>query len=364
MARYRIGVVGCGSIGRAHAYGWTHSERTELVALADITPAARDEVGEEFGVPEASRYADFREMLAKERPDVVSVCLWHGQHAPTVIALAASEHRPKLIICEKPMATSLGEAEQMIVAAKRSKVKLAIGHQRRFLPGWNIARDLVAEGAIGKVTHLWSNVADGLLNWGTHTIDMMRFIMGDPAATSVVGAVQRASDRYERGMRIEDSCLGLIQFANGAQATIESDLTPRETASINCTFYGSEGMIQVDENDVKLMNASTNGWKQLTTFEHKDSFEDAFVAQSYGIADWLDGTVDTYRGEAQNAYAVMEIMMALYESARLKEVTRLPLATRANPLDLMVESGDLPVQRPGRYDIRSSHVRGEGMSWV
>ena len=362
MARYRVGLIGCGSIGRAHAYGWTNNERTELVALADITPAARDEFGEEFGVEERKRYADFREMVTKEQPDIVSVCLWHGQHAPTVVALAAMQ--PKLILCEKPMATSLGEAEQMIVAAKRNKVRLAIGHQRRFLPGWNIARDLVAEGAIGNVTHVWSNVADGLLNWGTHTIDMMRFIMGDPAATAVVGAVQRHSDRYERGMRIEDSCLGLIQFENGAQATIQSDLTPRETASINCDFYGTEGVIKVDENAVKLMNASTNGWKQLSSFEWNNSFRDAFLAQTHGIADWLDGTVEEYRGEAQNAYAVMEIMMALYESARLKEVTRLPLQTRDNPLDLMVESGDLPVQRPGKYDIRSSHVRGEAMSWV
>ena len=66
-------------------------------------------------------------------------------------------------------------------------------------------------------------------------------------------------------MRIEDSCLGLIQFENGAQATIESDLTPRETASINCNFYGTEGVIQVDENAVRLMNASTNGWKELSS---------------------------------------------------------------------------------------------------
>jgi len=161
MARYRVGVIGCGSIGRAHAYGWTNTERTELVALADITPEVRDELGEEFGVPEKARYDDFREMVELERPDIVSVCLWHGQHASTVIALAALQ--PKLIICEKPMATSLGEAEQMIVAAQRNRVKLAIGHQRRFLPGWNIARDLVANGAIGQVTHLWSNVADALL---------------------------------------------------------------------------------------------------------------------------------------------------------------------------------------------------------
>jgi hypothetical protein len=56
--------------------------------------------------------------------------------------------------------------------------------------------------------------------------------------------------------------------------------------------------------------------------------------------------------------------MALYESARLKEITRLPLLTRDNPLDLMIDSGELSVLRPGRYDIRSSHVRGEGMSWL
>lgn len=363
MARYRVGIIGCGSIGRAHAHGWTSCEQTELVALADITPEARDEFGEEFGVAEDKRYGDFREMLDAENLDIISVCLWHGQHAPTVIAAAA--RRPKLILCEKPMATTLGEAEQMIVAAQRNKVRLAVGHQRRFLPGWVEARRLFAEGAIGKPVHLWSTVADGLLNWGTHTIDLMRYIMGDPAATAVVGAVQRQSDRYERGMRIEDSCLGLIQFENGAQATIQSDLTPREQASINCTFYGTEGVMSVDENQVRLMNATTNGWKELTTWEWKQSFRDAFVSQAHGIAEWLDGSVDSYRGEAANAYAVLEIMMALYESARLKEVTRLPLLTRDNPLELMVESGELPILRPGKYDIRASHVRyGEGMSWI
>ena len=94
------------------------------------------------------------------------------------------------------MATSLGEAEQMIVAAQRNKVRLAIGHQRRFLPGWNDRARPRRRGRDRPVRlHLWSTVADGLLNWGTHTIDMMRYIMGDPAATAVVGAVQRHSDR-------------------------------------------------------------------------------------------------------------------------------------------------------------------------
>jgi predicted dehydrogenase len=362
MASYRVGIIGCGSIARAHAHGWTTCEHTDLVALADITPEARQEFGDTFGIAPEMRFGDMREMLDAVKPDIVSVCLWHGQHAEAVVA--AASRRPQLILCEKPMATSLGEAEQMMTAAQRNKVRLAIGHQRRFLPGWNEARRLVAEGAIGRPHHLWSTVADGLLNWGTHTIDMMRYIMGDPAATAVVGSVQRQTDRYERALRIEDSCAGIIQFDNGAQAVIESDLTPREQASINCDFYGTEGVLTVDENDVRLMNADTNGWQVVSGGEDSHSFRDAFQAQAYGLVDWLEGQVEDYRGEARNAYAVLEIMMALYESARLNEVTRLPLATRLNPLDMMVEAGALPVTRPGKYDIRSFLVRGEGMSWL
>jgi predicted dehydrogenase len=74
MARYRVGLIGCGSIGRAHAYGRTNNERVELVAIADITASARDDFGEEFGVAENQRYTNFREMLEKEKPDIVSVC--------------------------------------------------------------------------------------------------------------------------------------------------------------------------------------------------------------------------------------------------------------------------------------------------
>lgn len=363
MATYRVGIIGCGSIARAHAHGWTNCEQTQLVALADITPEARDEFGNAFGITPDKRYADYREMLDEEKLDIVSVCLWHGQHAPAVVAAAA--RRPQVILCEKPMATNLGEAEQMLVAAQRNKVRLAIGHQRRFLPGWVEARRLVVEeGAIGRPVHLWSTVADGLLNWGTHTIDMMRYIMGDPAATAVMGTVQRQTDRHERALRIEDACAGIIQFANGAQAAIQSDMTPREQASINCTFYGSDGVLAVDENNVRLMNGETNGWRVVSEGTPGHTFRDAFAAQAHGIVDWIEGRVEQYRGEAQHAYAVLEIMMALYESARLREITRLPLATRLNPLDLMVDTGQLPVVRPGKYDIRSFLVRGESMSWL
>ena len=66
-------------------------------------------------------------------------------------------------------------------------------------------------------------------------------------------------------------------------------------------------------------------------------------------------------GEAKHGRAAVEIIMAIYESARMHEVVQLPLRTHANPLDLMIENGDLPIERPGRYDIRAFLLHGESM---
>ncbi len=355
MARYRVGIIACGGIARAHARGWSQTPDVEIAALADSNPQALTEFGEAYDVPPERRYLDYRAMLDREQPDIVSVCSWHGQHAEMTIAAAA--RKPRVILCEKPMATSLGEADAMITACERNGVRLAIGHMRRFYRGWEEARRLVAAGAIGTPQRVWSLVHDGLLNWGTHTIDGLRFVLGDPAAESVFGAIERKTDRYERGLRIEDAGMGLITLAGGTIVALLDDLTPY--GSINFQITGSEGILDVDEDTIRLLNGKSSGWK---TIEHER--RDPFVGQAQGIVEWLDGTVEDYRGEGKQGRATLEILMAIYESVRTHGVVRLPLKTRVNPLDLMVESGHLAVEYPGKYDIRSFLVRGEAMSWL
>jgi predicted dehydrogenase len=355
VAGYRVGIIACGGIARAHAKGWTQTEGVEITALADSNPQALAEFGETYGVAPERRYLDYRAMLDREHPDIVSVCSWHGQHAEMTVAAAA--RKPKVILCEKPMATSLGEADAMITACQRNNVRLAVGHMRRFYHGWEQARQLVADGAIGAPLRVWSLIHDGLLNWGTHTIDGMRFVLGDPAAEWVFGAVERKSDRYERGLRIEDAGVGTIAFAGGILVSLVDDLTPY--GSINFQITGSDGILEVDEDNLKLFNRGTRGW-QTIEFEHIDPF----VGQARGIVDWLDGKVEYYRGEGTQGRATLEILMAIYESVRTHGVVRMPLRTRVNPLDLMVENGQLPIEYPGKYDIRSFLVRGEGMSWT
>ena len=101
----------------------------------------------------------------------------------------AAEHGAKAVLCEKPMAVSLAEADQMITACRSSGTKLAIGHQRRFYPGWTEARRLISEGTVGKPMMVTGYVVDGLLNTGSHVVDGMRYVLGDPQAEWVMGAV-------------------------------------------------------------------------------------------------------------------------------------------------------------------------------
>src|SRR6185503_13600624 len=102
---------------------------------------ARHEFGEFFGIPEDHRYADFREMLDRERPDFVDVCSWHQQHAEMVIAAAARQ--PKAILVQKPMAVDLGEADDMQVACESNGVKLLVAFQSPHHATWLAARELI-----------------------------------------------------------------------------------------------------------------------------------------------------------------------------------------------------------------------------
>lgn len=358
-AKYRVGIIASGRIAREHGKGWGECEHTEIVALADTHPEAREVYARDFGV--AAQYADYREMLDKEDLDIVSVCSWDPQHAEMTIAAAA--RRPQVVLCEKPMACSVGEGEAMVTACKRNDVKLAIGHQRRFFSCWEEARRMVAEGAIGEPRRLWSGVRMGMMNTGTHSVDFQRYVLGDIAVEWVMGSVERVTDRYIFGHRVEDRCSGMLRFANGAVGMIENELSGQYV--VGASVVGSEGLMEVNGNSLRYLTSKAAGWQEYAPREEASGgYGDAFVQQAYGICAWIAGEVEEYRGEGVQGLAALEVMMAVYESARRNERVDLPLKTRVNPLDLGVEEGVFPVSCPGQYDERSFLVRGEDMTWI
>ena len=351
MARYTAAIVGCGSIGNAHMEGYNLIDDIEVIAVCDPSLPARKTYMDEYGIE--GEFESVAEMMAQAKPDIVSVCTWHLLHpAPTI---AAAKGGAKAVICEKPMAIGMGAADSMVDGCTENGTKLVISHQRRFTPGWEKARALVEEGAIGEPLFVTNKVAEGLTNWGTHSIDGSRFVLGDPVAEWVMGAVERRTDRFERDTLVEDACMGLVHFAGGLQLFIQSDLMREGATAGSFDIRGSEGFLCVSETKVTLMNAATNGWQDIAlglAEGDKAIGGNTNAAQVKELIAWIEGDVEKHRNAGTTARETVEIMMALYESARQNHVIHMPLAEKGYPLELMVAEGRLPVEVEGRYDIR------------
>jgi hypothetical protein len=159
----------------------------------------------------------------------------------------------------------------------------------------------------------------------------------------------------------------VFEFERGARALILADVGP--TLFQGAHIYGTDGLINLTTEELQLLNAETGGvWRShrpdgrfVTLAAEGANFEwrEGAAGQAAELADWITGAAETHRGHAENGYKALEMIHAVYESARCHERVVLPLQTRVNPLDLMVESGHLAPQRPGAYDIRAFLLRGE-----
>ncbi|MBI2193074.1 MAG: Gfo/Idh/MocA family oxidoreductase [Planctomycetes bacterium] len=337
---YRVAVVGCGGMGHHHAKTLVKNPRVQLVAAMDAFPEALEKFSKEYQVP---AYADIEAMIRKEKVQLVFITTWQSVRAE--LTVAAAKAGVKGIFGEKPMAASLGEANQMVAACRKHKVKLVIGHQRRYMPVNVTARKLIQAGAIGRPQVMMRRDGYGLLNRGTHEIDEMLYILGDPKALWLYGQVTRKTDKWERRVRCEDRCMAEICFEGGFRGIYESDLP--EPVLCGHAVYGDEGILRRGENGtLMLMNLKSPGWQVIYP-------EPVGTDQLTEFLDWLDGKVKGHRNAGETARTTMEIMMAIYESVRLRDVVTFPLKTKRNPLDLLVEEGRLPVEVDGRYDIRA-----------
>lgn len=178
---YRVGLVGCGGMGRHHLSVLKGLPEFEIVALCDIMPDTLNKAGEQFGVK--ARYQDFEKMYAEMDLDIVTVATQtRGHRAPTVAAAKGGLS----VMCEKPMAIDLKEADEMVAAAEASGAKLAIHQQNHVNPSIRKAEIMVREGVIGEVVLVRGRNKSGrksgndFMEMGTHVTDMMLCFGGIP----------------------------------------------------------------------------------------------------------------------------------------------------------------------------------------
>ncbi len=342
-ATYRVGVIGCGGMGGVHTDSWTNNSRTEVVALADVSREAAQNLAEKYTVP--AIYTDYRELLEKEELDIVSVPTWQGVRGE--ITIAAARSGVKAIIGEKPLEAAMGPANDMIAVCDENDVKLVIGHHKRFSPQLTEMRRLVADGAVGQplmVYHIAKPNA-GLLNTATHAIDTWRYTLSDPETLWVIGQTKRTTDRWERRSACEDLCMGLVCFEGGCRGVYEGDLPDPRIHMPDIT--GSAGKIKGGpEGVVLLQQDGETGWRKIDPPPVETNQFDELL-------DWMEGKVPGHRSTGHQARYTLEIMLAIFESLRIKDVVKLPLETRESPLDMMIADGSLPVLEEGRYDLRA-----------
>lgn len=201
MSKLRVGIVGCGFMGRMHANVYKLLPNAELVAVTDAKPERAQEFASQFAV---KGYTDFDQMVSAGL-DAVDICLPTFLHKEfTVRAAEAGKH----VMCEKPMAMTLDEADAMIAACDRAGVKLMLGHCIRFWPEYALLKEIVEDQRLGKLIALnltrlgefpfWSAdnwLADesksggGVMDMHIHDSDYALYLLGWPRQVYSTGNV-------------------------------------------------------------------------------------------------------------------------------------------------------------------------------
>lgn len=186
----RAALVGCGRIASGmaddplmagdiftHAEAYVRSGATELVAVCDVDPGLARLCAERWGV--GASYADVRAMLEEARPDIVSIATPDDTHF--ALARTILDHGPSVraLLCEKPLATSLDEAADLVALAETRGVVLAVAHLRRYADNFRALKALLDSGALGRIKGVTGWYTKGVLHNGVHWFDQLRMLAGE-----------------------------------------------------------------------------------------------------------------------------------------------------------------------------------------
>ncbi len=337
---YRVGIVGASGIvintpggepsppldreiSASHVSGLSYMQDVELAAVCDIDPEALERFKDAWSErwPETRLYSDYREMLEGEDLDILTVATSDHRHSQIVID--GAESGMKAIFCEKPIATTLEDADAMIAACERNGVKMSVNHSRRWFPLYHKVRQVIRSGAIGTPTVLTAVLGGPramMFRNGTHYIDALCFFSeSEPRVVSAI--LEDGFDDWDRyrgdGGRMpenEPGMTGTIVFENGARAIFRALKGTAQLGSLEIT--GPQGVIRIEGGDRAAeltVQKEVRGEPNRTTI-HPEQYQ-------------IQGTVSAYRelidmiehgGESvsspQDARKALRILLGFLES--------------------------------------------------
>jgi predicted dehydrogenase len=364
--KYKVAVIGRtgrGNYGHGLDVVWNDIDQAQVVAVADEDSQGRAAAAKRLKAPKA--YADYREMLEKERPQIVSVApRWLDCHRDMVLACA--EHGCHVFL-EKPMCQTLEQADEMIEALEKRNLKLAIAHQTRYSPTLQHVQKLIAEGRLGDILELRGRGkedsrggGEDLMVLGTHVMDLMRLFAGDPQWCFVrvnqngkpVTKSEVRNGAEGIGPLAGDEIHAMYHFAGTATGYFSTHRARHGAAArFGLQIFASKGIVTMTtgalpevwlaEDPSWQPGHSKTTWKKITSagIDKPETLSDA--GQSLGnrlIALDLIRAIETDtqpKGSARDGRAALEMILAVYESHRLNAPVELPLKNRRHPLTLL-----------------------------
>ena len=347
--KVRVGLIGSGFITSIHLEALKRCSEAEIVGVASPTKGNAQNFATKHAIPHS--FTDYRKMLEMDPLDLVVIGVPNDLHCQiTLDAAAAGKH----IVLEKPMCLNLAEADHMIDACRKAKIKLMYAEELCFAPKYVRLRQLLDSGALGQpvlikqsekhdgphAPHFWDvNRAGGgvTMDMGCHAIEFFRWMLGRPPIKSVYA--QMGTHVHKDKTSGDDNAILILEFASGVTAIAEESWTKLGGMDDRAEVHGSKGVAYADllhGNAIETYSAvgydyavekagSTVGWS-FTIYEE---------IWNYGFVHEMAHFVECVKHDKQplvtgeDARAVMEVLFAAYESAGTGAKVPLPFHTQA-----------------------------------
>jgi len=260
--RFRIGMIGAGSMARAHAHALRSIEGVEVTAICDPDSAQVEEAAKALGISFTA--ADHRDVLARDDVDAVVIGSPDFAHCEQAVdALQAGKH----VLCEKPMVTSLDECRRIVAAADVSDKVFMIGQVCRFSPGFVAGKRFVDEGQIGDLflveseyahdyTHIhghggWridpKRLRQPFLGGACHAVDLIRWVGGQPTEAFAYSNRKSLTD-----WPVDDCTVAVYRFESGALGKVVCSVGCKRDYTMRSVFWGTKGTVICDNTSTEI----------------------------------------------------------------------------------------------------------------
>ncbi|MBE6999420.1 MAG: Gfo/Idh/MocA family oxidoreductase [Ruminococcaceae bacterium] len=346
MEKIKVAIIGCGTIANsAHIPAYMKNEKAEIKYFCDIIPERADAAVEKYGVGKA--VYDYKEVLADPEIEAVSICTPNYMHS--VIAVDALE-AGKNVLCEKPAARILSEAQRMLDAAERTGKILNIGVCNRFHDSVTRIKEYIDEGRLGEVYHVYASfrahrsipglggafttkaIAGGgaLIDWGVHFIDLILYCVGDPKPLTVSGtafsklgvdmenytyeSMWAGPPDYNGTYDVDDSVVGIVRTEGPVVSLNGAWAQNIGKSEMFIDFMGTKAGVRLEYGGHFTLYTAEHG--ALVEYTPKFEIKNMYEKEIDSFLDCVK-TQERNRADIRKIIHSSEIMQALYDSSDL-----------------------------------------------